>query len=125
MNKLLRTIACLPAIIFLIMGLSWLTQPKLAAQNLGLPLLDGVARSSQIGDMSAFFLSLSAMIFFGIMSQTPTWFRAAALLLGLTALGRILAWLLHSAALPVDLIAPEVIFSALLLVVASFMPKES
>jgi len=123
MNKTLKIITALPAIIFLLMGINWLARPTDAADALGMPLLDGIGRSTQIGDMSAFFLGLSAMIFIGLITRKRAWLSAPALLLGLTATCRVLAWLLHDAALPMDLIAPEVVFCALLLFSASRLEK--
>jgi len=43
-------------------------------------------------------------------------------LLSLTAVGRIVAWLLHDAALAVNLIAPEVIVTLILLIAARRLP---
>ncbi len=125
MSKVIRALALLPALVFLFTGLSWLTQPESAAASLGLPLLDGVARSSQIGDMAAFFLSGSFMIFIGLITDKRIWLQAPAMVVGLTAICRILAWLLHDAALPMNLIVPEIVFSLILIFVASRLPKES
>jgi riboflavin transporter FmnP len=125
MSKVIRALALLPALAFLFTGLSWLTQPESAAASLGLPLLDGVARSSQIGDMAAFFLSGSFMIFIGLITDKRIWLQAPAMVVGLTAICRILAWLLHDAALPMNLIVPEIVFSLILIFVASRLPKES
>lgn len=58
MNQVLRVIVALPAILFVVTGLRWLVAPEPVAAEFGMPLLDGVGRSSQIGDMSAFFLTL-------------------------------------------------------------------
>ncbi len=124
MSKAIRALALLPALALLFTGLGWLTQPESAANSLGLPLLDGVARSSQIGDMTAFFLSSSFMIFIGLITEKRTWLLAPAMIMGLTAIFRILAWLLHDAALPMHLIAPEIFFSLILLLVASRLPQE-
>jgi riboflavin transporter FmnP len=125
MSKVIHALALLPALAFLFTGLSWLTQPESAAASLGLPLLDGVARSSQIGDMAAFFLSGSFMIFIGLITDKRIWLQAPAMVVGLTAICRILAWLLHDAALPMNLIVPEIVFSLILIFVASRLPKES
>ena len=38
-----------------VMGLRWLVDPSGAAAGIGMPVLDGLARSSQIGDLGAFF----------------------------------------------------------------------
>jgi len=45
------------------------------------------------------------------------------MLLGIAALGRLLAWAVHDAALALDLIAPEVIIAAVLLLAARRLGK--
>ena len=56
-SKILRAIVCIPAIIFIVTGLQFLLDPAAAVKQFGMPLLDGVGRSSQIGDMAGFFLT--------------------------------------------------------------------
>jgi hypothetical protein len=45
-------------------------------------------------------------------------------MLALTAVFRILAWLLHDAALALDMIIPEVVIASLLLFAASRLPDK-
>jgi len=115
MNKILRVIVALPGILFVVTGLRWLVDPSAAAAQLGMPLLDGVGRSSQIGDMSGFFLTLGIIILIALITSKRSWYYPAIILLVITAIGRVLAWLVHDAALAVDMIAPEVIIACLLL----------
>lgn len=115
MNKILRVIVALPGILFVVTGLRWLVDPSAAAAQLGMPLLDGLGRSSQIGDMSGFFLTLGIIILIALITSKRSWYYPAIILLVITAIGRVLAWLLHDAALAVDMIAPEVIIACLLL----------
>ena len=84
----------------------------------GLTLDEGVGLSSQVGDMTGFFLTLGSCILIALISGRRTWYYPAIMLLAITALGRIVAWLVHDASLPLDLIAPEIII-ALILFVAS------
>ena len=58
MLKLLRIIVALPAILFLIIGLQWAVDPAAAAESLGMPLLDGLGRSSQMADTGALFIAM-------------------------------------------------------------------
>ena len=115
MNKILRVIVALPGILFVVTGLRWLVDPSAAAAQFGMPLLDGVGRSSQIGDMSGFFLTLGIIILIALITSKRSWYYPAIILLVITAIGRVLAWLVHDAALAVDMIAPEVIIACLLL----------
>ncbi|MBL4610480.1 hypothetical protein [Halopseudomonas sp.] len=115
MNKVLNVLVALVGVLFLLSGLRWLFDPTAAAATLGMPLLDGVGRSTQIGDMAAFFLTLGLLIMMGLVTAHRLWFYPACMLLGLAAFGRILAWAAHDAAFAVDLIAVELLITAFLL----------
>lgn len=114
MTKVLRVLVALPGVLFLVLGLRWIVDPAAAAAALGMPLLVGVGRSTQIGDLSAFFLTLAVTILVGAITARKVWLYAPMLLLALAALVRILAWLLHDAALATHLILPELIIAGLL-----------
>ena len=119
MKTLLRILVTLPAILFVVLGLRWATDPTSAASTLGMTLLDGVGRATQIGDIGGLFLALGFMILFALVTARRTWFYAPALLLVLIAALRLLAWLVHGAALTPDAIALEVIVAAILLFASS------
>ena len=118
MNVALKAIVLLCGVLFIVTGLRWLLAPAGVAPEFGLALSTGVGLSSQIGDMSAFFLTLGVSILMGLTTGRAFWYSPPMILLSLTAVGRILAWLLHDAALATGLIAPEVI-AALILLIAS------
>lgn len=125
MNKILRIVVVLPAILFLVMGIRWVVAPSGVAAEFGMPLLEGVGLSSQVGDLGSFFVSLAVFMLIGVITQKRNWFYAAAILLGLTAVFRTLAWLLHGAAFATDMILVEVVVTALLLFAASRIPSEN
>lgn len=56
MNKILKVLILLPAILFLVVGLRWLVDPAGVAPSFGLSLSQGLGLSSQVGDMAGFFL---------------------------------------------------------------------
>ena len=116
MNIALRAIVLLFGVLFIVTGLRWLLAPAGVAPEFGLVLSSGVGLSSQIGDMSAFFLTLGVSILMGLTTRRAIWYYPPMILLSLTAVGRILAWLLHDAALATGLIAPEVIVALILLI---------
>lgn len=125
MNRVLKILVLLPAILFLVTGLRWLVAPAGVAPTFGLTLDQGVGLSSQVGDMSAFFLTLSSCMLIALISGRRSWYYPAIMLLSITAVGRILAWLVHDATLALDLIAPEVIVSIILLVASRRLPEEA
>jgi hypothetical protein len=121
-NVALRAIVLLCGVLFIITGLRWLLAPAGVAPEFGLVLSTGIGLSSQIGDMSAFFLTLGVCILMGLITQRAIWYYPPIILLSLTAVGRLLAWLLHDAALAMNLIAPEVIVALILLIASRRLP---
>ena len=115
LKRALRIFLVLPAIGFLVTGLRFAVAPAGAAKGLAMPLLDGAARSSQIGDVGALFLGMGLMILTALVTLERTWFVAPAILLLLVAVLRVLAWLFHGAALMMPMIIPELVIGGLLL----------
>ncbi len=122
MNIALRAIVLVCGVLFIVTGLRWLLAPVGVAPEFGLVLSSGVGLSSQIGDMSAFFLTLGVCTLMGLITQRAIWYYPPIILLSLTAVGRLLAWLLHDAALAMNLIAPEVIVALILLIASRRLP---
>ena len=125
MNKVLKILVLLPAILFLVTGLRWLVAPAGVAPMFGLTLDQGVGLSSQVGDMTGFFLTLGSCMLIALISGRRSWYYPAIMLLSITAVGRVLAWLVHDATFALDLIAPEVIVSIILLVASRRLPEEA
>ena len=124
MNTAIRLLVLLCGILFLVTGLRWLLAPAGVAPEFGLVLGTGGGLSSQVGDMSAFFLTLGVCILMGLTTQRTLWYYPPIILLSLTAVGRILAWLLHDAALATNLIAPEIIVALILLTASRRLPAQ-
>ena len=124
MNIALRVIVLLCGVLFIVTGLRWLLAPAGVVTEFGLVLSSGVGLSSQIGDMSAFFLTLGVCILMGLTTQRTIWYYPPIILLSLTAVGRVLAWLIHDAALAMNLIAPEVFVTLILLIASRRLPAQ-
>jgi hypothetical protein len=121
----LRVVVSLVGVLFVVQGIGWIADPAGAAEGLGMPLLDGLARSTQIGDFTGFFAGLGSMILLGAWRRDPVWLQAGGLLLGGAAAGRILAWGLHSADFATQFIAVEVVFAALLFFASTRISADS
>jgi len=115
----LRVVSGIIGVFFLIQGINWILFPASAAEALGMPLLEGVARSTQIGDTGGFFMALAVMILLGAHGSNGQWLRGGALLLGAAAVLRSLAWLAHGASFAAGFIGVEVVCTVLLLFAAS------
>ena len=124
MNKVLKLLVLLPAILFLVTGIRWLVAPAGIAPNFGLTLAEGIGLSSQIGDMAGFFLTLGFCMLIALISEHRSWYYPPMMLLAITALGRVVAWLLHDATLAGSQIMIEVVVAIILLVASRRLPLE-
>jgi len=108
MKNVLRIVAGLVGILFFLNGLQWIISPANVAESLGMPLLEGVGLSTQIGDLGSFFITVGAMTFIGAISTTRHWFYAPSMLLLVAALYRTLSTLLYGAPFVMSAIVVEV-----------------
>lgn len=115
----LRIVSGTVGLFFLLQGGNWILAPASAAEALGMPLLEGVGRSTQIGDIGGFFIALGTMILLGASGSNGQWLRGGALMLGGVAVIRTLAALLHDAEFTALFIGVEVVCAGLLLAIAS------
>lgn len=119
MHVALKVAVALPALLIGAAGIGWLADPATAAQNLGMPLLEGAGLSTQLGDFASFFIGLSAMIVLGLITQNKTFFHCAALLLFGSAVFRTVAWAAHGASFETGSIGVEVVVGALMIFAAA------
>ncbi|HVM98283.1 MAG TPA: hypothetical protein VMT89_17945 [Candidatus Acidoferrales bacterium] len=118
MRATLRVLTILIGIGFTLQGIGWLVAPERAAAGLGMPVLDGLGRSTQFGDFAAFFLVLGGSIVAGVRKGQARLLNIPAVLLGCAAFGRTAAWLFHGADFAALFIFVEVAASALLFAAA-------
>ena len=119
MRNFLRAACGLLGLLFLVNALGWATGPGSAAEGLGMPLLDGLGRSTQIGDIGALFVTAATLLLIGAWKERAGWLEAAAILLGSAAVMRTLAWAAHGADFAPVFIGAEVLTA----VVAGFTAK--
>lgn len=117
--RYLRIAVIVAGLGFTLQGLGWIVVPERAAAGLGMPLLDGIGRSTQVGDFTAFFLMAGLSMLLGSRPGRAGLLRLPAALFGMAAVGRILAWALHGAAFAALFIIIEVAVSAMLLKAAA------
>jgi hypothetical protein len=103
---------------FLLQGLVWIVAPGRAAESLGMPLLDGLGRSTQIGDFAAFFLTAGATMLVGSRPGRARLLLVPAGMFAAAAIVRMLAWLVHGAAFADAFIPVEVVAAVLLAIAA-------
>lgn len=115
MSFITKFLSSIPAVVFLIIGVFWVLQPGIMAENFGMVLSSDLGLSSQIGDLGSYFVSSALMIFYGIYTNNTHWFYPPILIMLLTALFRTLSTLLHDAPFAVDMIGSEILFSGILI----------
>jgi hypothetical protein len=125
MKMTFRVLSALAGLMFLFTGINWIIDPASAAAELGMELLKGLGASTQIGDLSAFFLSLAAMIGLAQRTGQSHWFYPAAMLLGTAAVTRTLAYLTGNADFGTQFIVPEIVMTGVLLMAARTRSDES
>ncbi len=113
--RALRIVIIVMGMGFTLQGVGFLVVPDRAASALGMPLLDGLARSTQVGDFAAFFLMLGLSILVGMRPTRTRLLYFPAALLGSAALCRTIAWAVHGAAFATTFILVEVVGCLLLL----------
>lgn len=118
MSQGLRTVVIILGAIFTFLGIQWLLMPGSAAAGLGMSLLDGLGRSTQVGDFTAFFLVLGVGILAGAAPGHARRLYFPAALLGCAALFRTLAWAVHGAAFAATFIVVEIVACIVLVVAA-------
>ena len=123
MNKVLKLLVLLPAILFVVTGIRWLVAPAEIAPNFGLTLAEGIGLSTQVGDLASFFLTLGSCMLVALITERRSWYYPPMMLLAIAALGRIVAWLLHDATLAVSQITVEVVVALILLLASRRLPQ--
>ena len=125
-NIIARFLCLVPSLIFLSNAYSWVTNPSKASSDLGMPYLEGIGRSSQIGDFSAFFIGIGIFCFIGGIFKNISFLIAAIIILISAAAMRIIAWQLYSASFATLYIAVEIVSSIMLLSgIILFQKKEA
>ena len=123
-NKFLSVLVVLPAVFFVVTGVRWLVDPAGVAPTLGLALDQGLGLSSQVGDLSSFFLTLGMCMLIAVITGRRTWYYPPILLLSLAAIGRLVAWLVHDGALAPQILV-ELLVVVLLVIASRRLPREA
>jgi len=124
LNKILKLIVLIPAILFVVTGIRWLVAPAEVAPSFGLTLSEGIGLSSQVGDLASFFITLGSCMLIALITELRSWYYPPMMLLAIAAIGRTIAWLLHDATLAVSQIMVEVTVALILLLASRRLPQE-
>ena len=115
----------IPAILFVATGIRWLVAPAEVAPSFGLSLSEGIGLSSQVGNLASFFITLGSCMLIALITELRSWYYPPMMLLAITAVGRIVSWLLHDATLAVSQIMVEMTVALILLFASRRLPQEN
>ena len=125
MNKFLVVLNAINGILFVAIGLLWVISPYKAGANFGiLEISEGLGRSSLIGDVGSYFFCIGLMMILAAYTLRSIWFYAPAMLLGVTALFRVISWVAHDATFATQFIIIEILLITLLLVTSKRMSSQ-
>lgn len=118
MKKGLRVISVLIGALAFLNAMRFAFMPARAAEGLGMPVLEGLGASTQLGDIGAFFLAVAVLIGLAQRRGQAGLLRAPAIMLGCAAVMRTLVFLTGHAAFAPQFIVPEVVLAGLLFAAA-------
>ena len=125
MNKFLVVLNAINGVLFIAIGLLWVISPYEAGANFGiLEISEGLGRSSLIGDVGSYFFCIGLMMILAAYTLRSIWFYAPAMLLGVTALFRVISWVAHDATFATQFIIIEILLITLLLVTSKRMSNQ-
>ena len=124
MKILFRVLSGLVGLMMLVNGVRFLIDPAGAAAGLGMELLTGVGASTQVGDISAFFVSIAIFVALAQRAGASRWLVAAAVPLAAAAIMRTLTAATGTAPFAAQFIVPEVVMATILLTAARLRRDE-
>ena len=122
-GKFIKFLVLVPGLLMLNSAAMFVISPAAAVGDLGMPLLEGIGLSTQLADIGAFFTFSAALIFYGVLNSKGEYLRITALLLGLAAILRVIAWGVNGAAFATELIVAEIVLVIWLLGGAVYIDK--
>ena len=111
--KIAYTLSGILGLVLAIIALRWILSPEDSANSLGMVLLDGAGRNTQIRDFTALFASTSIFCFLSIVTRQYQWIFSSGIVFSLIALINVLASQLHDAPLTYSSLIAEIIFAVM------------
>lgn len=111
--KIAYTLSGILGVVLAIIALRWILSPEDSANSLGMVLLDGAGRNTQIRDFTALFASTSIFCFISITTRQYQWIFSSGIVFSLIALISVLASQIHDAPLTYSSLIAEIIFAVM------------
>ncbi len=113
MKKALRVISILIGVLAFANAMQFVFMPGRAAERLGMPVLEGLGASTQLGDIGAFFLAVAVFVGLAQRRGQARLLLAPAIMVGCAAVMRILVFLAGHADFAPQFIVPEAVMAGL------------
>ena len=118
-----RILSGLIGALMLLNCLWWILDPSTAAEELAMPLLEGLGSNSQIGDFTSFFFTAGLFACIGAYRAEHIWLYPTISLIGSAAFFRSYAVVAHGSDPLVSTIIIEIIMSAILILCVVLMKR--
>jgi len=118
-----RILSGLIGILMLLNCLWWILDPTTSANELAMPLLEGLGGNSQIGDFTAFFFTAGLFACIGAYRAEHIWLYTTISLLGSAAIFRSYAVMVHGSKPLMEAIGFEIVMSVVLIICAFLMKR--
>jgi hypothetical protein len=110
--KLAYTLSGILGLVLAIIALRWILSPEDSANSLGMVLLDGAGRNTQIRDFTALFASTSIFCFYQLQLDNIQWIFSSGIVFLLIALTSCIGQSqLHDAPITYSSLVAEIIFA--------------
>ncbi|MDA9963244.1 hypothetical protein N9D41_00050 [Gammaproteobacteria bacterium] len=120
--KLANILSGILGIVLTIIAIRWILLPEESANSLGMILLDGSGRNTQIRDFTSIFASTAIFCFLSIATKQFQWIFSSGIIFSIIAIMSIVSSQLHEAPITYSSLIAEIIF-AMIALASAFLYK--
>ncbi|MDC0546847.1 hypothetical protein OAO59_02230 [Gammaproteobacteria bacterium] len=120
--KLANILSGILALVLTIIAIRWILLPEESANSLGMILLDGSGRNTQIRDFTSIFASTAIFCFLSIATKQFQWIFSSGIIFLIIAIMSIVASQLYEAPITYSSLIAEIIF-AMIAFASAFLYK--
>ena len=120
--KLANILSGILGLVLTIIAIRWILLPEESANSLGMILLDGSGRNTQIRDFTSIFASTAIFCFLSIATKQFQWIFSSGIIFLIIAIMSIVASQLYEAPITYSSLIAEIIF-AMIAFASAFLYK--
>ena len=111
--KLANILSGILGLVLTIIAIRWIFLPEDSANSLGMVLLEGSGRNTQIRDFTSIFASTAIFCFLSIATKQFQWVFSSGIIFSIIAIISIVASQLHEAPITYSSLIAEIIFTCI------------